>query len=346
MNLRLIPIDLVTRHPFGISRGTTSSKPSLIVELEQGGVRGYGEAAEYAFFGALRADTMATLEALRPLIADWQLTDPGQFWTAMRDAISRVTGEADSGRVTFPLSALDTAAHDLWGKLKGRPVWELWGLSTRSIPPSNYTIGIDSIGMMQQKLSEQSGFPVYKIKLGTVRDLEIVRALRDRTSAPFRIDANAGWGELETQRNAELLHALGVELIEQPLARSDWAGMARLHPNAPIPFIADESCGVESDVARCPGHFHGINIKLEKCGGLTPARRMITEARSLGLRVMIGCFTQSTVGISAAAQLLPLVDYADLDGALLLANDVAQGVRIESGRVLFPDTPGCGILWD
>ncbi len=141
------------------------------------------------------------------------------------------------------------------------------------------------------------------------------------------------------------LKALGVELIEQPLPPADWSGARRLHAESPLPIFADESCQTEADVERCAGHFHGINIKLQKCGGLTPARRMIDQARRLGLQVMVGCMNESTVGISAAAQLLPLLDYADLDGAVLLARDVAAGVRIEQGRPVFPDTPGCGIHW-
>ena len=237
---------------------------------------------------------------------------------------------------------MDTAAHDLWGKLRGEPVWKLWGLDAARAPASDYTIGIDSLDVMAAKLREFPGFTVYKIKLGTPDDIEIIRSLRRETQAAFRVDANGAWTAEETVANSRAMAPLGVELIEQPLAPDDWAGMERAFVRSALPLVADESCRVEADVDRCAGCFHGINIKLSKCGGLTPARRMIARARQLGLRVMVGCFTESTVAISAAAQLLPLVDYADLDGALLLENDIATGVRIEQGRVVYPQTAGCG----
>jgi L-alanine-DL-glutamate epimerase-like enolase superfamily enzyme len=345
MKMRLFAFDLVTRHPFGISRGTTSSKPTLIVELEQDGVRGYGEATEYAYYGVLRPETMSMLASVRSTVESHVLQEPAEFWQIMHESLSAQASarSVSPGQITFPLSALDTAAHDLWGKLQGRAVWDLWGLDIGDIPCSNYTIGIDSVEVMQAKLAEYPDFPVYKIKLGTDDDLAIVRALRACTTSVFRIDANAGWTMAETRRNADIMRELNVEFIEQPLLPDEWNAMRALYPSAALPFVADESCMIESDVGRCAGHFHGINIKLEKCGGLTPARRMIAKARSEGLRVMLGCFTESTVGISALAQLLPLADYADLDGAMLLANDIAEGVRIDSGRVHFPDESGCGV---
>jgi len=234
------------------------------------------------------------------------------------------------------------AAHDLWGKCLGQPLWKLWQLDSRQGPESDYTIGIDTIERMIAKLHEFPDWPSYKIKLGTAEDVAIVRALRGQTAAPFRVDANCGWTVEQTLANAAELKPLGVELIEQPLPADDWSGARRLFEASPLPIFADESCVVQSDVDRCRGHFHGINIKLQKCGGLTPARRMVQRARELGLQVMVGCMNESTVGISAAAQLLPLLDFADLDGAALLAKDIATGVRIERGRAVFPAEGGCG----
>ncbi|MDZ7615820.1 MAG: enolase C-terminal domain-like protein, partial [Patescibacteria group bacterium] len=208
---------------------------------------------------------------------------------------------------------------------------------------TDYTIGIDTIDMMVRKLREFTGWPIYKIKLGTDQDLRIVQALREHTDAIFRIDANCAWTVAQTLAYAPELKRLGVELIEQPLPPDDWRGMAQVRKDSPLPIIADESCRSETDVERCASVFHGINIKLIKCGGLTPARRMICRARELGLKAMVGCFTESSVGISAAAQLLPLLDYADLDGAMLLAEDAASGVCFKCGRAVYPDTPGCGI---
>jgi L-Ala-D/L-Glu epimerase / N-acetyl-D-glutamate racemase len=197
--------------------------------------------------------------------------------------------------------------------------------------------------VMVAKLNEFPGWPIYKIKLGTDRDLEIVRALRQHTNAIFRVDANCGWTAEQTIRNSFELKSLGVEFIEQPLKADQWDAMRRVRAQSVLPIIADESCIVESDVERCAGVFHGINIKLVKCGGLTPARRMIAKARQLGLSVMVGCMTESTVGISAIAQLLPLLDYVDMDGAVLLAKDIADGVRLDRGRCLYPDRPGHGV---
>jgi L-alanine-DL-glutamate epimerase-like enolase superfamily enzyme len=243
----------------------------------------------------------------------------------------------------FALCAIDQAAYDLWGKFENLPTWKLWGLSQGKIPSSDYTIGIDAIDVMVAKLNEFPGWPIYKIKLGTDRDLEIVRGLRKHTSAIFRVDANCGWTAEQTIRNAPELKALGVEFIEQPLKADRWEEMRRVRAESALPIIADESCIVESDVERCAGVFHGINIKLVKCGGLTPARRMIAKARQLGLSVMVGCMTESSVGISAIAQLLPLLDYVDMDGAVLLAKDIASGVRLDRGRCIYPDVPGNGV---
>jgi L-alanine-DL-glutamate epimerase-like enolase superfamily enzyme len=222
-------------------------------------------------------------------------------------------------------------------------VWKLWGLNIDNVPLSNYTIGIAEIGTMVAKMQEFDGWPIYKIKLGTQNDIAIVRELRQHTSATFRVDANCGWTTGETIANSHELKQLGVEFIEQPLPADRWNDMRRVHAESALPIMADESCQVEADVPRCAGHFHGVNIKLVKCGGLTPARRMIAAARTLGLKVMVGCMTESSVGISAIAQLLPLLDYVDMDGAVLLAEDIAEGVRLERGVCHFPQTPGSGV---
>ena len=342
MKLTLLPFELSIRHPFTISRGTTTVRSTLIVELEQQGVCGYGEATEYTYYGAGLDKTRASLERLRPQIEAVILDDPAEFWNMMCPLFYGDRPRGSATPATFPQCALDVAAHDLWGKLHGKPVWQLWGLSLENNPPTDYTIGIDSIEMMVKKLREFPGFPVYKIKLGTPGDIEIVRRLREHTDAVFRIDANGAWSAEETIRNATALKPLGVEFIEQPLAADDWEGMKRVCRESALPCVADESCQVEPDVDRCAGYFHGINIKLGKCGGLTPARRMIARARELGLKVMVGCFTESSVGISAIAQLLPLLDYVDMDGALLLAEDIASGVTIDRGLVKYPRTAGCG----
>ncbi len=334
MELAMHAFDLPLRHVFTIARGSVSVQPTLVVELREGPHRGYGEATTNPYYGAERETMVRVLDALRPRLESWELEDPAQLWRAVQPAL------ADH---PFALCALDMAAHDLWGKMRGKPLYRLWGLDPRQAPLSNYTIGIADIDVMVAKLQEFPGWPIYKIKLGTERDLEIVRALRRHTDAVFRVDANCGWTPDQTLRNAAELRELNVEFIEQPLPADQHDAMRRLRAESPLPLIADESCGVEADVDRCHEGFHGINIKLVKCGGLTPARRMIRRARQLGLQVMAGCMTESTVGISALAQLLPLLDYVDMDGALLLAQDIARGVRLEQGRCRYPEVNGTGV---
>lgn len=249
----------------------------------------------------------------------------------------------NKGLSNFAICALDLAAHDLYGKLLGKPLHEIWCTSTDTYPITNYTIGIAPVDVMLSKMKEMP-WPIYKIKLGTQDDVAIVRELRKHTDAIFRIDANCAWTPQETIRNSPLLKDLGVEFLEQPLKADDWIGMEQVLHHSALPVIADESCIVESDVEKCALHFNGINIKLTKCGGLTPALRMIKKAKDLGIKVMVGCMTESTVGISAIAQLLPQLDYVDMDGALLLKKDIATGVRIEpNGNVIFPELSGSGI---
>lgn len=361
MQLRIHQFDLPLKHRFTIARGSATVQPTLIVELVDGEQHGYGEATVNPYYGATYDAMIGTLESVRAHLESRSMSDPVILWADIAPQLADCR---------FALCALDEAAHDLWGKQLGAPVYRLWGLSTDSIPPSNFTIGIDSIDCMVEKLLEMPGWPIYKIKLGVGKvssvgglsetdaasrisassasetpptgDVEIVRELRRHTDAVFRVDANCGWTVEETLRNAPELAALGVEFIEQPLPADDWDGHRRLFEESPLPIIADESCVGESDVERCHGHFHGINIKLTKCGGLTPARRMIERARALGLQVMVGCMTESSVGISAIAQLLPLLDYVDMDGAALLARDVATGVRLDHGRCVFAEENGTG----
>ena len=335
MQLILHDIALPLRHAFTISQGTTTVQENLLVELRDGGCRGFGEGASSHAYEAFTAASMrADLEAARARIEVEQLEDPASLWQRLLPVL---------GKNRFALCALDEAAHDLWGKRLGQPVWKLWGLQIGSGPLSNYTIGIDTIDKMVLKMREFDGWPIYKIKLGTKDDLAIVRELRRHTTATFRVDANCAWTVDQALRLAPELKALGVQFVEQPLPRGDWDGMRRLFSDCALPVMADESCLVEEDVPRCAGHFHGINIKLTKAGGLTPARRMIQQARQLGLKVMVGCMTESTVGISAIAQLIPLLDYVDMDGATLIAKDVAQGVRVERGRAIYPDENGNGV---
>jgi L-alanine-DL-glutamate epimerase-like enolase superfamily enzyme len=334
MLLKLHEFDLPLRHVFTISRGSVSVQQTLIVELQEDGLSGYGEATTNDYYGFTIENMASALEAVRARLETCTLDDPARLWDELHPLLR------DN---PFAHCALDQAAHDLWGKKLGQPVYKLWGLTADNLPRTNYTIGIDAIDVMVAKMNEFPGWPIYKIKLGTPHDLDIVRQLRQHTDAVFRVDANCGWTADETIRNSRELKPLGVEFIEQPLPADRWDDMRRVYAESALPVIADESCIVPADVERCHEHFHGINIKLVKCGGLTPARRMIARARQLGMQVMVGCMTESTVGISAIAQLLPLLDYVDMDGALLLAQDIATGVTIDNGVCCFAAENGCGV---
>ncbi len=333
MQIRLNKYILPLKHTFSISRESYDFQDSMIVSLSLNEKTGYGEATSNPYYEITYESMEKEIEAIKTEIEPYDFTTPEMFHAFL----------VSKGLSNFAICALDLAAHDLYGKLLNKPLYEIWGTTTKNYPITNYTIGIDTIDKMVYKMQEMP-WPIYKIKLGTADDVAIVKELRAHTNAIFRVDANCAWTPKETILNAPLLKALGVEFIEQPLKADDWKGMEMVMHNSVLPIMADESCIVESDVEKCGLHFSGINIKLTKCGGLTPALRMIKKGKELGLKIMVGCMTESTVGISAIAQLLPQLDYVDMDGALLLREDIADGVRIEEyGKVVFPVLPGSGI---
>ncbi|MBO9155260.1 dipeptide epimerase [Chitinophaga sp. GCM10012297] len=332
MELTLYPFVLKFRHTFTISRKSKDVQPLLVAELRQNGLSGIGETADNAYYNITVPGLMKAINAHRPFIESYQLDTPEAFWEEMYPRL------ADN---MFALCALDLAAHDLYAKQQGKKLYEVWNLDPSHNPMTDYTIGIDTVENMVKKLQEFP-WPIYKIKLGTKDDIAIITELRKHTTAVFRVDANCAWGVDETLRNAKAFRGLGVEFIEQPMPAADWEGMRKVYAESALPLIADESCIVESDVRKCEGHFHGINIKLTKCGGITPARRMIMEAKSLGMKVMTGSMNESTVGTSAVAHLLPYLDYTDMDGPLLLADDIADGVKIRDGEIIYADRNGTG----
>lgn len=332
MHLKTHTYQLELKNTFRISHSSRDFQPTLIVELSDGEFTGYGEAAATSYYGVTVEGMSEKIMSLEELVLENLNKTPEELWEITAPFLK------DN---SFAQCALDIAMHDLHGKRKGLPLYKLWGLSTENIPLTNYTIGIDSVEKMVQKMKEFP-WPLYKIKLGTEDDIELVRELRKHTNAVFRVDANASWTAPQTIENAVLLKELNVEFIEQPLPVNDEEGMAMVHQNSVLPIIADESCITEADVEKCALYFHGINIKLTKCGGLTPARRMIARGRELGLKVMVGCMTESTVGISAIGHLLPLLDYVDMDGALLIKNDIAEGVKIYDQKIQFPHRNGTG----
>ncbi|MFT7033927.1 MAG: L-alanine-DL-glutamate epimerase-like enolase superfamily enzyme [Cyclobacteriaceae bacterium] len=335
MKLLLHPIELKLKHHFKIAHDSRDVQKALIVELQHGAWSGFGEVSASKYYKHSIEDMRNLLEEQRSVIESYDFEKPALFWEKIKTLFS-----SDF----FAFCALDVAVNDLYAKSKNQSLIETWELGqiTNGLPTTNYTIGIDTIEKMVEKLTEFP-WPLYKIKLGTNEDLRIIKELRKRTNSIFRVDANCGWTVEETLVNAEEMKYLGVEFIEQPLPAGDWGGMKILFKKSVLPIIADESLINEFDVKRCVGHFHGINIKLMKCGGFTPALRMIKEARSLGMKVMVGCMNESSVGISAIGQLRPLLDYVDMDGTLLITNDIASGPRFVDGKVIMPEGAGIGI---
>lgn len=332
MNLLFHPFDLRLKHTFTIAHDSRDIQPSLIVELQQDGLSGYGEATSNKYYGITLDGMKAALGVVKGQIEQYTWGSPEELWALVHPFLKENP---------FALCALDEAAHDLYAKQQGKKLYEVWGLTPTQNPLTNYTIGINSVEKMVAKMQELP-WPLYKVKLGTPDDLAIVRELRRHTDAAFRVDANCAWTADQAISFSAELKALGVEFIEQPLPAHDWEGMKRVFEHSALPLIADESCIIEQDVAKCAGYFHGINIKLTKCGGLTPARRMIAQAKSLGMKTMVGCMNESSVGISAIAHLLPLLDYVDMDGTLLISNDPATGVTFDYGQVLYAAENGTG----
>ncbi|MDT7827091.1 dipeptide epimerase [Pricia sp. S334] len=334
MQLKLQQYTLPLKHTFSISRESHDFQDTLVVSLSSDGKTGYGESTSNPYYKITMQSLTEEIEAVRSDIETYPFEKPEELY-------ERLSGKELS---YFARCAIDLAAHDLYGKLLGKPLYQIWGTNLDRYPITNYTIGIATLEKMVAKMQE-TPWPIYKIKLGTEDDVAIVRELRKHTNSVFRIDANCAWSAEETIENAPLLKELGVEFLEQPLKADDEAGMKKVSQESVLPVIADESCIVEEDVEKCGPYFDGINIKLTKCGGLTPALRMIKRAKELGLKTMVGCMTESTVGISAIAQLLPQLDYVDMDGPLLLKDDIADGIRIlDGGKLIFPKLGGSGVM--
>ncbi len=333
MQVKFKEYNLPFHHPFTISKGTKTHQPTFVVELEYFGIKGYGEAPAISYYNIPVEKMIADMERKKMFVEKFSFSDPERYWHYLHHLFPVNS---------FLVCALDMAGWDLFGKLKGKQLHQLWGLDDTKSPITDYTIGIDTIENMVAKIKEKP-WPVYKIKVGVPGDIEMVTALRKHTDAIFRVDANAGWTLEEAKEKIPLLKNLGVELIEQPLAKDDWEGMKVLFETSVLPLFADESCVAEVDVEKCQNFFHGINIKLTKCSGITPARRMITQAKAIGLKVMLGCMNETSIGTAAIAQLAPLADYVDMDGPLLLAEDIATGVSFDSGKILYTDLPGLGI---
>ncbi|MFM7709996.1 MAG: dipeptide epimerase [Ferruginibacter sp.] len=333
MRLTYTTHELPFRHPFRISKGLKTHQSTLVVALEHLGRTGYGEATAISYYDVTVDSMVEALEKKRMFIEKFAFTDPERFWHFLHHLFPTNP---------FLVCALDMAGWDLFGKMRAKPLFQYWGLDLTKAPVTDFTIGIDTPEKMVEKLQENP-WPVYKIKVGFEGDMAVLQNLRTHTDAPFRVDANAAWDVQNALQKIKPLQDLGVELIEQPLAKDDWDGMKRMYEVSPIPLFADESCVSEQDVARCVGHFHGINIKLTKCSGITPARRMIEHARKLDLQIMLGCMNESTIGTAALAHLAPMVDFLDADGILLQTEQVGEGIGFQQGKIELSDWPGLGI---
>jgi len=323
---------LSLKHPFTISRSTRTKQDTVIVSISDGITTGYGEAIPYPYYNITIEMIEQSVLKTKNIVENTFGMPPDDLWNNLEPILTDDY---------FTLCAINCAYWDFYAKSKNRTTRSYFSNKTKT-PLSDYTIGIDTIDVMKQKILEIP-WPIYKIKLGTEHDVGIVSELRKITDAVFRIDANCAWTVSETLQNAIELKKLGVEFIEQPLKADDWEGMKRLKTACVLPLIADESCQRFEDVEKCADGFHGINIKLMKCGGLTPALKMIKKARALNLTVMAGCMAESTVGISNLAQIAHLLDYIDADGGMLIKNDTADGVKLDYGKIVFPKINGSGI---
>ena len=333
MELTAQALDLTLTVPFRISRSVQHVAHNVLTQIEDDGLTGIGEAAPSGFYGEKCESVLMALSYFAEHLGD--------------DAMLIEDIAADLNRVmrgnAAARAAVDMALYDLIGQRLGVPIYQLLGLNPVRTPVTSFTIGLDSPAEMARKVRQARQFPVFKIKLGTPNDLEIVRAIRDVTDARLRVDANAAWTPKQAIKTINALEPYDIEFVEQPVAASDLDGLRLVREHTAIPIFADESCVTLEDVPQMAGRVDGINIKLMKCGGISQALKMIATARALHLQVMLGCMIESSVSITAAAQISPLVDYADLDGALLVADDPFDGVTFDRGKLVLPERPGLGV---
>ena len=334
LQLKAYTSNLPFQDPFTISKGTKTSQPALITSLGFGKLKGWGEAPAISYYQVTVAEMMDSLEHVRQSIERYSLTDPYRFWHFLHHLIP---GQH------FLTAALDIAGWDLFAQLRKQPLFEALGYPSPGKRICDYTIGLDTREIMLRKMLDHP-FESYKIKLAAPSDIDLLRLLREHTKATFRLDINEGWNYEDTLRLIPELKKLGVFLLEQPLPKGQWEEMKALKAQTDILLFADEACVLPSDVPLCENCFHGINIKLVKCGGLTPAMEMIQKAKSLNLKVMLGSMNESSIGSAAVLQLAAKADFLDVDGPLLLAEDLATGLNYDSeGFVSLGPGNGLGI---
>jgi L-alanine-DL-glutamate epimerase-like enolase superfamily enzyme len=329
-------ISLKTRYPFVIARGGYAAHENVVVKIvDDDGIEGFGEAAPNRYYGETVGSVITALEKFAPVLANadaWSL----ESIEAHLDLTLRKNASAKS--------AVSAALHDIVGKRLGIPIYRMWGLDAADAPQSSFTIAIADNEGLRRRVADAAEYPILKVKLGTDRDQEIVRVVRE--AAPqkkLRVDANAAWSPSEAVRMSDFLVDHDVEFLEQPVAAHDIEGLRFVRERSRLPIVADESCIVATDIPRLAGAVDSVNIKLAKCGSLREALRMVHTARAFGMSVMAGCMIESSLGISAIGQIAPLLDHADLDGAALLAADPFSGTTISGGQIRLSDRPGLGV---
>ncbi len=326
--------NLILRHPFGISRGSRSAVPVIIVKLERDGLAGYGEASPNSRYG----ETPESVEAFLRKVDLGQLDEP---WhpRQLSEYLDSVSEHDQSAK-----AALDIAVHDWIAKKHELPLYGYLGLQKPGAITTSFTIGIDTPQNISQKIIEAANYPMYKIKVGIKDDVDIIRAVRSSTSKPLRVDANEGWKTKEEAfEKIKWLSGQNVELVEQPLPASQIKDVRWLRERVNIPLIADEGLQSIEDLKTIASAYDGINVKIQKVGGLYNSKKIIESAKRQGLKVMIGCMIESSVGITAAAHLASLVDWVDLDGNVLITNDPFVGAEDRDGRIILNDLPGLGV---
>ncbi len=330
MRLTYDTIDLKLKHPFRISRSVTEVKKNVIVQIDEG----IGEAAPSQYYGENADTVIQCLKEVKDQLGD----DPFQIEVILSNLDKKVAGDFSAK------AAIDMALHDLVAKRLNLPLYQFLGLDGKTPLITSYTIGIDTPEKMKEKTKQAKDFLVYKVKVGVENDIEMVKAVREVTDAKIRVDANAGWNTEEALDKIRQLKEYDIEFVEQPIDPKDKTGLKKIKERSEIPIIIDEQLMTSRDIPDFVGLCDGINIKLAKCGGIREALRMIHVARAHGLKVMLGCMIESSVGIAAAAHLGSLVDFLDLDGNLLVSNDPYEGLRVDKGKLYLSDLPGLGVV--
>ncbi len=335
MVLRFRPYELQLRHVFTLASGSRTTTPVMLTEIEFDGKIGYGEASMPPYLGESHATAKSFLE----------MVDLSKFESPffMEEILAYIDNLAPGNYAAK--ASVDIALHDLVGKLMKQPWYRIWGLNPERTPVTSFTIGIDKPEVVKEKTREASPYKILKVKLGQGNDKEMIQAVRSVTDTPICVDVNQGWTDKSLALNMiEWLKAQDVVFVEQPMPKAYVDDIAWLTERSPLPVIADEAFQTIEDFKKVQGVYSGINIKLMKCGGLRKAFSIISMARAEKMKVMIGCMTETSCAVTAAAQLSPLVDWADLDGNLLISNDIFKGIIIKEGKVILPDRPGIGVI--